>query len=120
MLLDTNIVIELFKGNPSIITRLKNRKSVDVPVAVLGELLLGAYCSSNPKKHLKIINAFLKKCHVLVIDDQTAKQYAIIKAGLFKKGKPIPENDIWIAATAKRQNPRKRSAPAPRAKAGGY
>ena|SRR5690554_410681 len=104
VLLDTNIVIELFKGNSSIISRLKNRKSVDVPVAVLGELLLGAYCSSNPEKHLKIVNAFLEKCHVLVTDNETAKQYALIKAGLLRKGKPTPENDIWIAATAKRHN----------------
>jgi predicted nucleic acid-binding protein len=28
----------------------------------------------------------------------------IIKAALRKKGKPIPENDIWIAAIALRNN----------------
>jgi tRNA(fMet)-specific endonuclease VapC len=36
----------------------------------------------------------------LHIDENTAKFYGSIKAALRKKGKPIPENDIWIAAIA--------------------
>ena len=31
----------------------------------------------------------------------TARQYGIIKNQLRTRGKPIPENDIWIAAMAK-------------------
>jgi tRNA(fMet)-specific endonuclease VapC len=38
---------------------------------------------------------------VLVADDETANNYALIKTSLLSKGKPIPENDIWIAAIAK-------------------
>ena len=49
ILLDTNIVIELFKGNPSVAAFLEAKKFVDIPFAVLGELYLGAYRSSNPK-----------------------------------------------------------------------
>lgn len=37
---------------------------------------------------------------VIDIDSQIAQSYGKIKNGLFQKGKPIPENDIWIAATA--------------------
>jgi len=37
---------------------------------------------------------------VLNADDNTANHYALIKSALLKKGKPIPENDIWIAAVA--------------------
>lgn len=32
------------------------------------------------------------------IDSETTQQYGLIKATLKKKGRPIPENDIWIAS----------------------
>jgi tRNA(fMet)-specific endonuclease VapC len=100
-LLDTNIVIELFKGNPDIVKSLETTQSVTIPFAVLGELYLGAYRSSNSQKHIKQVNDFLKKCFVAFADNETADNYALIKAALLNKGKPIPENDIWIAAIAK-------------------
>ncbi len=43
---------------------------------------------------------FLVNCDVLTADAETAERYARIKAALLQKGKPIPEIDIWIAATA--------------------
>lgn len=101
ILLDTNIVIELFKGNVAVAAFLETQQTVDIPFAVLGELYLGAYRSSNPKKHLQQLEAFLENCNVLIADDETANQYAIIKTALLKKGKPIPENDMWIAAVSK-------------------
>lgn len=100
ILLDTNVIIELFRGNPSVIVSLEALPSIDIPFAVLGELYLGAYRSSNPSKHAKQINVFLKQCRVLPADNETANWYALIKTGLLKKGKPIPENDMWIAAIA--------------------
>ena len=41
---------------------------------------------------------------MLVIDDVTCKHYGFIKAKLKRKGKPIPENDIWISALALQYN----------------
>jgi tRNA(fMet)-specific endonuclease VapC len=101
ILLDTNIVIELFKGNVSVSRQLESYPNVAIPFAVLGELYLGVYRSSDPKKHIKQVKDFLKNCHLLVADHETANQYALVKTSLLNKGKPIPENDIWIAATAK-------------------
>ncbi|MDY0906299.1 type II toxin-antitoxin system VapC family toxin [Pedobacter sp. CFBP9032] len=101
-LLDTNIVIELFKGNPTITSFLETLKEeINIPFAVLGELYLGAYRSTNPKKHIKQINSFLERCNVLNADNETANHYALIKTALLQKGKPIPENDMWIAAISK-------------------
>jgi tRNA(fMet)-specific endonuclease VapC len=37
-------------------------------------------------------------------DEITAKFYRTIKDGLRQKGRPIPENDIWIAAIALQNN----------------
>ena len=52
VIIDTNIVIELFKGNKLVQKKLENTKSIYIPFVVLGELYLGAYKSSNSKKHL--------------------------------------------------------------------
>lgn len=96
-----NIVIELFKGNDVVMAHLEDRDMVDIPYAVLGELLLGAYRSANLKKHKSEINSFLKRCNVIGANAETSDTYGAIKAELLQKGKPIPENDIWIAAVAK-------------------
>jgi len=40
----------------------------------------------------------------LQIDEATTVAYGNIKTTLRKKGKPVPENDIWIAAIAQRFN----------------
>ncbi len=100
LLLDTNIVIELFRGNPAITALLDAQEKVFIPTAVLGELYLGAYRSANVTKKLQEINNFLERCIVLYADATTADRYAVIKTALLNKGNPIPENDIWIAATA--------------------
>jgi tRNA(fMet)-specific endonuclease VapC len=100
LLLDTNIVIELFRGNQLIIDFLDNQEKIYLPTATLGELYLGAYRSSNVSKKLQEIKSFLESCVVLYTDATTSDKYAIIKTALLNKGKPIPENDIWIAATA--------------------
>jgi len=63
-------------------------------------LYLGAYRSQNAAKHTQQIKRLLENCNVLIADAETAETYARIKAALLQKGKPIPENDIWIAATA--------------------
>ena len=37
---------------------------------------------------------------MFVCDEETARHYGIIKFALLRKGRPILENDIWIAASA--------------------
>ncbi len=46
------------------------------------------------------VDELLTKATVLSSDAMTSKEYGKIKSDLRKKGKPIPENDIWIAAVA--------------------
>jgi len=47
------------------------------------------------------MNEFAESCSVLICDTETSRQYGEIKNLLRAKGRPIPENDIWIAAIAK-------------------
>lgn len=99
-LFDTSAVIDLFKGNPVVASKLETITTVKIPSIVLGELYFGVYRSSNPQKHINQVKQFVENCEVLAIDVNTAEVYATIKTKLKIKGKPIPENDIWIAATA--------------------
>ena len=75
-----------------------------ISAIVLGELYIGINRVSNKAKHLKKLSDFLQLCTVLEINDITAKHYGALVASLYKKGNPIPTNDIWIAATAIEHN----------------
>jgi tRNA(fMet)-specific endonuclease VapC len=99
-LLDTNIVIALFDTDPRVLHALATAQAVFTASIVLGELYYGAFYSSQVAKHLTQVTAFAQRSSVLACDDRTAHYYGQIKANLRAKGKPIPENDIWIAALA--------------------
>ncbi len=103
-LLDTNIVIALFQGEQSILDKLNQIKNVFIPSIVVGELYFGVFKSAKIKENVARINEFALKNEILSCDQHTAKIYGEIKAGLKSIGKPIPENDIWIASVALQYN----------------
>jgi tRNA(fMet)-specific endonuclease VapC len=70
------------------------------PSIVLGELYYGARKSTRVPENLARIEEFAARSTVLVCDTETARRYGEIKDRLRQKGRPIPENDIWIAAIA--------------------
>lgn len=102
--LDSNIVIEIFSGNKEIADRVDKLPVFYISSIVLGELYVGINRVANKSKHLTKLHSFLELCIVLEIDNITAEFFGEITAALYKKGKPIPTNDIWIAATAKQHN----------------
>jgi tRNA(fMet)-specific endonuclease VapC len=71
---------------------------------VVGELYYGAYASSNSQKHIEQIQDFLADCIIVSPNVEASIAYGKLKSDLKKKGSPIPENDIWIAAIAIQQN----------------
>ena len=97
-LLDTNIIIALFARDPIVEGRLAEADSVYVPAIVIGELFYGSYKSTRVEENLSRIEAFATQSAVLNCDQSTARPYGRIKDELRRKGKPVPENDIWIAA----------------------
>lgn len=100
MLIDTNIVVDLFRGKENTLQNLNTLPNIYLPVIALGELYIGTSRVSNKGKHLKELSDFLKSCTIVHINEETAKIYGSISTALYKKGKPIPTNDIWIAAIA--------------------
>ncbi len=103
-LLDTNIVIALFAAEPILTDKIAKAKDVSVPAIVIGELFYGANKSGRPEKNSRRIERFASDNVILNCDTETARWYGKIKNSLRKKGCPIPENDIWIAAIAFQQD----------------
>lgn len=67
----------------------------------LGELYFGAYGSPTRKEAaLKDITAVMTTITALASDAITSEIYGRIKQDLKRKGFQMPDNDIWIAATA--------------------
>ena len=99
-LLDTNIVIALFAKNPSLESHIKKATEIFIPSIVIGELFFGAFKSGQSKTNIARIEEFAASNAVLICSIETGRKYGHIKNLLLKKGYPIPENDIWIAATA--------------------
>lgn len=100
LLVDTNIVIALFAGEPTALERMERRPELFLCVPVLGELRYGALASSRVEENLTRLDGFSRRVLLLSCDSGTAVQYSVIRFALRKKGRPIPENDIWIAAVA--------------------
>ncbi len=77
---------------------------VYIPIIVIGELYYGASFSTQVQRNTENVKKLTNHYQILSIDEETTVMYGNIKASLRKKGKPIPENDIWIAAIAMRFN----------------
>jgi len=99
-LLDTNAVIALQRSDKAFLEFLSRNPNILVPAIVIGELYFGAFNSGKPAFNIAVIDAFVAKNTILHADEVTGKHYAEIRHSLKKKGHPIPENDLWIAATA--------------------
>jgi tRNA(fMet)-specific endonuclease VapC len=97
ILLDTNIVSALLKGEKTLINKV-DKAEVYLCAVVLGELFYGAEYSTQVESNKANIRELMNLYEVLSIDDKTAEIYGSFKASLRKQGTPIPENDIWIAA----------------------
>jgi tRNA(fMet)-specific endonuclease VapC len=102
--LDSNIIIEVFSGNSSIADKIHQLSDFYISTIVLGELYVGINRVVNKDKHLKKLQAFLELANIIDIDQSTSVLFGEISAELYKKGKPIPTNDIWIAASIRQYN----------------
>jgi len=99
-LLDSNIVIASLSSDAGVLKRIEDADEYFISATVLGEMFFGALHSANSSKNLDRLEDFVSVAGFLSCDISTARHYGQIKALLRRKGKPIPENDIWIAASA--------------------
>ncbi len=99
-LLDTNIVIALFSQDKGVLEQLQQAVGIVLPCIVLGELYYGARKSGRVAANVQRVDDLAAQNTILNCDLETAQQYAIIREALRVKGRPLPENDMWIAALA--------------------
>ncbi len=98
IIIDTNIAIEVLNGKEETIKKLEKYDVICLPIIVCGELLYGAKNSKKAEQNEKKFKGFIENCVILNTNSLIATEYAQIRKNLKDKGKPIPENDIWIAA----------------------
>lgn len=96
--IDTNIAIKLLNGDETIDHCLSEYSEICLPVIVVGELVFGALNSKRADQNLVRHKKLIQKVTILEISETTANTYAKTRLVLKKKGKPIPENDLWIAS----------------------
>jgi tRNA(fMet)-specific endonuclease VapC len=101
-LLDTNIIIALLNGDDGVVSNLDEASEVFIPAVALGELFFGAARSGRPSENIDRVERFASGRAIVLCDLDVAREYGRLKQRLKEKGRPLPENDIWIAATAKR------------------
>jgi len=102
-MLDTNICIYIQRHKPpSVLARFETLKSGQAVISVItwGELLYGATKSQQTKMVLKLLDEFATLVPVLPMPQACGKVYGQIRADLEKIGRPIGNNDLWIAAHA--------------------
>lgn len=102
-LLDTNTASYVIKGNfPRVRARLLQVPMSEVGISVVTEAELRFGAARKPEAaRLKLaVEEFLLRVDVLPWDSDAAKQYAEIRAGLEREGKPMGNLDMMIAAHA--------------------
>jgi tRNA(fMet)-specific endonuclease VapC len=95
--LDTSVAIDVLADRAESLTSQPITEFL-LPVPVVGELRYGALNSRRAAENLAEVERLVARCRVLDITLATAEVYARLRLDLTKKGKPIPENDLWIAA----------------------
>ena len=100
--LDTSAYSELWRAHPAIVDAMRRAETVAMSAIVLGELHIGFRAGNRCAENTAQLAQFLGKpsVHVLNVTEETALRYAEIDVYLRKKGRPIPRNDVWIAAVA--------------------
>ena len=102
VLLDTDAYSALMRGHPVVAARVRETDRVLLSTIVAGELLFGFRCGTRYERNRRNLEVFLRNAYVALVPATwaTAERFGRIAAALRAKGKPIPTNDIWIAAHA--------------------
>jgi tRNA(fMet)-specific endonuclease VapC len=102
VLLDTNAYSDWKRGHEGVTNLIRQSEKFVISSIVVGELLYGFRCGSRYQANVVELHELLNSQYVelLTVTLDTADRFARIAESLKTKGKPIPSNDIWIAAHA--------------------
>jgi predicted nucleic acid-binding protein len=104
VILDTNAVSALFAGDRRLAAVLDSSDEHHLPLIVIGEYQFGLHASRQRRKLQSLLAKLEAESVVMAVDRATADWYAMVRHELKEKGRPIPENDVWIAALARQHS----------------
>jgi len=104
LILDTNALSAVADGEDSAIELVARVERLAVPVIVLGEYRLGIAQSHQKASYESWLRQWIAAVLVLDIDEETTRSYAAIGLELKKTGRPIPVNDLWVAALCRQHS----------------
>ena len=97
--IDSNAYVAIQMGDEGVMQAIISFKTLVLPVVVLGELTYGALASGRPEENQKRVSEFARDCTLLEVTEAVSNRYAEIRLQLRAVGRPIPDNDAWIAAS---------------------
>jgi predicted nucleic acid-binding protein len=102
ILLDTNAYSASGRGHTAVADLIRRAEALVFSTVVLGEVLAGFRHGSKREQNLASLRRFLAEPRVRLVPVTwtTADRYSRIYTALRRKGRPIPTNDMWIAAHA--------------------
>ena len=101
ILLDTDVCIELLRGNKSVIEKRKTcNNDIYISFITVAELYYGAEKSNNKINNTTLIEHFLLSIDIIESDGEISKKFGEIKSQLEKSGNIIADADLFIASTA--------------------
>jgi len=100
LVLDTSAYSRFRAGHPEVLERIAQADVVHIPSTVLGELYGGFGLGRRERENRQSLAEFLDEAFVSVLPTtpEVAERYGQIYVGLRKRGRPVPVNDMWIAA----------------------
>lgn len=103
---DTNRLSDLFRGDAALSDQLNYCDEVWLPLIVVGEIQAGFHGGTHLHRNHRTLVAFLQRptAGVLLPDEETANHYARLFVQMKRAGKPLPDNDLWIAALCLQHN----------------
>lgn len=105
-LLDTDTIIYALKGHPNVVSNLKLHLQDPLLLSsiTLMELFCGAYKSQKVAVNLAKIKTLENECRTLPVTREIAEVFGMLKADLEKKGTPLDDFDLALAASAMARN----------------
>jgi tRNA(fMet)-specific endonuclease VapC len=101
VILDTNALSAFVDGDAGVGDLLRRQPRAALPVIVLGEFRYGIAGSRYRAAYEEWLQAHLSHFEILAVTEETAVIYADVRVDLRHAGRPIPANDVWIAALAR-------------------
>jgi tRNA(fMet)-specific endonuclease VapC len=104
LILDTNALSAAAEEHPAVLGILAGAQELALPVVVIGEYRYGIAQSRYRTRYRRWLDDLIADCRVLDITEPTTHFYAAIHLELRQAGKPIPTNDLWIAALCRQHH----------------